>query len=106
MNTAESFKEDSKLNPLTNPLLNRAWKHAGTNFFEFKGEMYLVEVHFFKLAYLPNTTLVTVNCKLKDIFAHLGIPLNLTSDRGPQYTSAEFRIFMSDYGILHVFLSP
>ena len=43
---------------------------------------------------------------LRDIFARNGLPRELVSDNGPQFTSQEFTKFMSTNGIRHVTSSP
>ena len=64
---------------------------------EFKGLQYLVIVDYYSryidLAHLPNTTSSTVVNKMKNSFAHHGIPERVISDNGMQFTSAEFKTF-------------
>ena len=43
---------------------------------------------------------------LRDIFARNGLPRELVSDNGPQFTSQQFTKFMSTNGIRHVTSSP
>ena len=43
---------------------------------------------------------------LRDIFARYGLPRQLVSDNGPQFTSQEFKDFMSNNGIRHIRSSP
>ena len=42
----------------------------------------------------------------KSIFAGRGIPKQIISDNGPQYSSLEFKKFAEEYGFLHTTSSP
>ena len=44
--------------------------------------------------------------KLKDIFARCGIPEELVSDNGPQFSSELFSKFSQEYDFKHVISSP
>ena len=44
--------------------------------------------------------------KLKCIFARWGIPLQLISDNGPQFTSLQFQTFATEYNFQHFTSSP
>lgn len=44
--------------------------------------------------------------KLKKQFCRFGIPRQIVSDGGPQYTSSEFQRFTEEWGILHHMTSP
>ena len=52
---------------------------------------------FIEIARLNCTTISEVVTHLKSIFACLGIPETLISDKGPQYASQEFAEFATDY---------
>ena len=51
------------------------------------------------------TTSATIRV-LRSLFARYGLPHQLVSDSGPQFTAAEFSKFLSGYGIKHVCSSP
>lgn len=51
------------------------------------------------------TTSMTINA-IKRWFATFGIPDQLNSDGGPQFTSQEFQIFMNQWNIKHRISSP
>ena len=55
---------------------------------------------------LRSTSSASVIHKLKTVFACHGIPENLMSDNGPQFSSQEFSNFSKDYGFDHVTSSP
>ena len=52
-----------------------------------------------------STTAVVTNMK-SCIHARLGIPQEIVSDNGPQYSSREFTQFAKDYGFVHNTSSP
>ncbi|XP_038074813.1 uncharacterized protein K02A2.6-like [Patiria miniata] len=56
-----------------------------------------------KLASTKSSAVITC-CKQQ--FSRYGIPDELITDNGPQFTSAEFRQFTKDYGIKHTTSSP
>ena len=43
---------------------------------------------------------------IKSIFARHGIPQEVVSDNGPQYSSLEYKKFANEYGFLHTTSSP
>ena len=43
---------------------------------------------------------------LRQLFASYGLPLQLVSDNGPQFTAAEFQQFLKGNGIKHIRCSP
>ena len=51
------------------------------------------------------TTSATIRV-LRSLFARYGLPHQLVSDSGPQFTAAEFSKFLSGYGIKHACSSP
>ncbi|XP_033733620.1 uncharacterized protein K02A2.6-like [Pecten maximus] len=51
------------------------------------------------------TTSLTIE-KLRILFSQYGIPRQLVSDNGPQFTSKEFEMFMKQNGIRHITSAP
>lgn len=43
---------------------------------------------------------------MKSIFAEQEIPSQLATDNRPQYSLAEFKHFVNDYGVEHITKSP
>jgi len=78
--------------------------------FQFAAKHYLVVADIYSL--WPEVYLLkSLNTKsvveaLKQAFSHHGIPDEVISDNGPQYASAEFRKFASDFGFHHQTSSP
>ncbi|KAL8616423.1 hypothetical protein ACOMHN_041026 [Nucella lapillus] len=78
--------------------------------FELHGKTYIVVVDYYsrwtELRRLDNQTSSSLIAKLKSIFAVHGIPDVVMSDNGPQFASADFRNFASDFGFTHTTSSP
>ena len=67
--------------------------------------MYLIVVDYFsrwiEIEHLRSTTSAQVINHMKSLFARWGIPEEVRSNVGPQFTSAEFADFARHYGFLH-----
>ena len=55
---------------------------------------------------MPSSTTARTIQALRDMFARWGIPEQLVSDNGPQFTSDEFRVFMQSNGVKHIRTAP
>ncbi len=95
---------------LTTPVPERPWQRVGTDLFFWEKTTYLLVVdyfsHYIEVAHLNVATANTVIAALKDVFSRNGIPETVISDNGPQYSSALFTNFASDYGFMHITSSP
>ena len=71
---------------------------------------YLVTVDYFssfwEIDLLPTTSRRAVITKLKGHFVRYGIPKQLVSDNGPQFSAVEFKEFAAENGIEHRTSSP
>ena len=89
---------------------SRPWQKVGTDLFLFHQRQYLITVDyyssFFEVDKLNVTDSRTVIEKLKMQFSRHGIPEIIISDNGPQYASAEFAKFASDWHFQHITSSP
>ena len=69
----------------------RPWQKVGTDLFEIGNETFIVVVdyysNFIEVKKLSGTRSVSIVAYLKEQFARYGIPDELVSDNGPQYTS-------------------
>eukprot|EP00117_Sycon_ciliatum_P040119 scpid58584/ scgid29536/ Uncharacterized protein K02A2.6 len=76
----------------------------------FQGHMWLivVDAHSKWPEVLPmNSTTAPVTVRrLREVFAQHGLPDQIVSDNGPQFTSDEFRRFTEANGITHTFSAP
>jgi len=73
------------------------WHKVGVDLFELNGKDYLTAVDYFtnypEVIQLNNTTSETVISCLKQIFTTHGIPRELITDNGPQFSSYLFKQF-------------
>ncbi|CAB4017152.1 PREDICTED: LOW QUALITY PROTEIN: uncharacterized protein K02A2.6-like [Paramuricea clavata] len=55
---------------------------------------------------MPSTTSTQTIDRLRTIFARYGVPAQVVTDNGPQFTSAEFQLFLKTNGIKHITTAP
>ena len=95
---------------LPHDLPNRPWAKVGVDLFELHGDQYLLCVDYFskypEVALLPDLSSKTTVTRLKSMFARHGIPDEVISDNGPQFASAEFAMFASQWEFNHTTSSP
>ena len=112
--TCETCREN-ELTPCKETLMSHeipegAWEKIGADLFTYHDKEYLVTVcyksNFWELDPLTNTKSSTVIKKLKSHLARYGIPRQLVTDNGPQFTSSEFKSFTKKWGIEHTTTSP
>ena len=89
---------------------SRSWEKIATDVFTLDGKYYLVTIdyysNFWEVDRLPNTKASTTILKLKSHFARYGIPDQVISDNGPQFTSDEFAEFSRKWDFEHLTSSP
>jgi transposase InsO family protein len=88
----------------------RPWQKVGTDLFDWQGKPHLIVVDYYsrypEVAELRDTKASTVIKKTKSFFSRHGIPETVISDNGPQYSSAEYQRFSSEYNFVHTTISP
>ena len=76
----------------------------------FLGKMFLicVDAHskWPEVLMMSSTTTHATMEALRSLFARYGLPEQIVSDNGPQFTSAEFATFMKGNGIKHIMCAP
>ena len=106
--SARPSQRQEPLKPTELP--GRPWQCIATDLFEISKRDYLVLVdtysRWIEIKPLSSTKSSVVIDRLKGIFAAHGIPEDVHSDNGPQYTSAEFSDFAENYGFHHTTSSP
>lgn len=89
---------------------DRPWVKVGVDLFEFGGSHYIVCVDYYskwpEIAKLDSLTSRKTIYRLKSVFARFGIPDEVRSDNGPQFSASEFKEFAKDYGFDHTTSSP
>ena len=89
---------------------SRPWERVGTDIFTLDGKEFLVTIdyysNFWEVDRSPDTKVSTAILKLKSHFARYGIPDQVVSDNGPQFTSKEFATFSKTWGFEHLTNSP
>ena len=109
--TCSQFQRAQPKEPMViQGLPERSWAKIGSDLFEFNGAHYLLSVDYYskwiEIAKLSNLNSNNVICHLKSQFAKYGIPDELISDNGPQYSSLVFKEFSHNYGFVHRTSSP
>ena len=86
------------------------WQVVGTDLFELNSKHYLLIVDYFsrypEIIQMSSTTSLSTIAALKSIFSRHGIPEEVRSDNGPQYSSQEFAAFSTAYNFKHATSSP
>ncbi|XP_065182445.1 uncharacterized protein K02A2.6-like [Sycon ciliatum] len=90
---------------------SKPWQRLHIDFAgPFQGHMWpiMVDAHSKWPDVLPmnSTTAPVTNRRLREVFAQHGLPDQIVSDNGPQFTSDEFRRFTEANGITHTFSAP
>ena len=89
---------------------DRPWQKVATDLLDFKGRTHLLLVDYYsrypEVSELKDMSSRTVIRKTKSIFSRHGIPEELISDNGTQFTSQEFKEFSEDYDFKLTTISP
>ena len=90
---------------------NGPWKRLHVDFAgPTMGKMFLVVVDsyskFLEIIPMSHATSTTTINALRHLFSLFGIPEHLVSDNGSQFTSAEFKEFLTKNGIIHTLTAP
>ena len=104
----ERHQPPESLMPSKFPTLS--WQKVGTNLFYWKNACYLLIVDYYsryiEIAKLANESSIEVIRHTKSVFARHGIPQEVISDNGPQYSSIQYKKFATEYGFFHTTSSP
>ena len=89
---------------------NRPWSKLAADLFEFRGIHYLLVVDYFskwpEVLKLDNLSSSNTVSYMKGLFSRYGIPDEVVSDNGPQFSSGHFKSFAEDYNFKHTTSSP
>ena len=89
----------------------RPWQRVHVDYAgSFKGKMWLLLIDAFskwpEIHEMKTTTAEVTIAKLKHIFAVQGLPEQIVSDNGPQFTASKFEDFCNSRGIIHSTIAP
>ena len=110
-----SICQEHRNSPAAEPMIpheipDGAWQKVATDLFEYNGKKYLACVDYYskypEIVLLQTTTSSAVISALKTMFARFGIPTELVSDNGPQFSSYQFKQFAEAWDFEHVTTSP
>ena len=109
--TCIKYSKSQRNEPLQcHPTPELPWHTVATDLFETKNSKYLLIIDYYSrfpvLRKLSSTTFRVLIQEMKAIFAELGVPSVIVSDRGPQYTATEFQDFTKHWQIEHRLSSP
>ena len=106
----ENQKKQTKETMIGSEIPKYPFQVVGTVLFYWNGQDFLLIVDYYsrywEIEKLTNIRSKTVIQKLKKIFARLGIPEQLRSDNGTQYTSSDFKRFRKEWEFQHKTSSP
>eukprot|EP00731_Ephydatia_muelleri_P000810 Em0001g810a len=95
---------------LTTPLPTLPWQKVAMDIFEWEKCSYLLMVdyysRFIEVTRLGGLSTEAVIGAVKGIFARHGVPEEVVSDNGPQFSSRTFQNFSREYGFEHITSSP
>lgn len=105
------YRPKQQAEPLMpHPVPYRPYYKVGADLFDCNGKSFIVVTDYFsnypEVGQLQSTSSRTVISYLKTVFARHGIPCELFTDNGPQFSSCEFASFAKEWGFLHTTLSP
>ena len=96
------------MRPTSLPL--HPWQKISADLFQAKQQHFLVVMNYYsrylEIAYLPDISSATMIGKMKNMFARWGVPEEIVSDNGTQFTSAAFQSFVEKYNFVCSFTSP
>ncbi|XP_023806683.1 uncharacterized protein K02A2.6-like [Oryzias latipes] len=106
-----TYRPRQQAEPLmSHPVPHRPYYKVGTDLFDCNGKSYVVVTDYFsnypEVGVLQSTSSKAVISFLKCVFARHGVPCELFSDNGPQFSSSEFADFAKDWGFRHITSSP
>lgn len=89
---------------------SRPFQRIHIDYAEYKGQsLFIVNVSYSKwleVITVRSTTSANTIDKIQMLFVSTGLPEEIVSDNGPQFTSHEFRDFTRPNGIKHTLVPP
>ena len=93
---------------ISSTLPDYPWQRVSSDLFQVHRHLLVVDYYsrYPEVVKLTSTTSESIITSLSSIFARHGIPEELISDNGPQYSSQDFEDFAKRYGFQHTTSSP
>lgn len=108
--TCEKLRIPRKESLIPTPLSDGPWRKVGADLFEFQQKSYILWVDYYsryvEVVQLHKTDSKTVIDATKNVFARHGIPFEMFTDNGPQFSGKEFKDFAEAYCFVHKTSSP
>ena len=109
-NCLEHQRHNTKEPMIPSCIQSKPWEMVATDLLTWDKTEYQIAVdyhsRYFEVAKLPDTKRTTVITYTKSIFARHGIPSEVISDNGPQYSSTDFSLFAKQWEFKHTTISP
>ena len=106
----EHQRQNTKEPMILSRIPSKPWEMVATFMSTLDKSEYLIVVdyqsRYFEVAKLPDTKSTTVITYTKSIFARHGIPSEVISDNGPQYSLRDFSLFAKQWEFKHTTVSP
>ena len=108
--TCNAHRQDQPREPLmSQPVPDRPWSRVAVDLFTLGNKEYVVMVddysNYFEVNALNQTTTAAITTCMKSQFARHGIPEEVRSDNGPQFSSTSFENFAKEWDSKHITLS-
>lgn len=105
---AKEMPAPTRAPPQPWPYIAHVWSRLHIDFLgPFNGKIYVVVVDssskWLEIAEMHRTNAAVVVKVMRSLFARFGLPLEVVSDQGPPFTSAEFGNFLQNNGIRQSF---
>lgn len=105
------YRPKQQVEPLSpHAVPERPYQKVGADLFDCIGKMHIVVTDYYsnypEVQTLPTTTSKAVISCMKSIFARHGVPMEVFTDNGPQFSSAEFKQFAEEWEFVHTTSSP
>ena len=93
------------------PLPTRPWDKLGLDLCSLHGKEYLIITDYFSFFtevrnLRKNTKAPIIVKELKEVFSRFGSPVEVVSERGPQFSCKAFQDFAKEWGFQHTLSSP
>ena len=107
--SVKSSPPTAPVHPWIHP--SKPWERVHVDFAgPFKGKTYFLAIdahsrwpEIYEMSSLTTAKTIAI---LRELFSRYGLPMQLVSDNGPQFTSAEFQEFMKLNGVKHIRTAP